>query len=150
MKACDKTFHHLARKELEVRELLEMLLIDYRHRKNLCSIENEESAGELFHAADSSFTYSNSLGKLCFQLSFECSLGHCAHLLVNQLAVLEEQERRDVADTEHCRYVRIIVNIHFTDHCLTCVFVRKLFNHGTYHTARTAPLSPKVNEYRLV
>jgi hypothetical protein len=87
---------------------------------------------------------------LGFQFLSEHMLGHGAYLLIYDLAVLEHQQRRDAADAELHRRLRVSVYVYLADDGFAFVFACQFFYYGAYHAAGAAPFGPEVHEYWLV
>jgi hypothetical protein len=77
--------------------------------------------------------------KLC-----QILLAASAYMTIYQLAVVEEQHRRDIHDAVLLARVGVVIDIKFADHYAAFVFVGQLFQNGQHHFARTAPTGPKI------
>src|SRR3546814_917866 len=70
-------------------------------------------------------------------------------LRCRQFAVLEQHQRRDAANAECGRRLRVLVDIELDDLQRAAVFGRELFKNRRDHAARAAPFGPEVDEHRL-
>ena len=75
----------------------------------------------------------------------ELILGHGAGMLLNGVAILEDDQRGDSADTESGRSGGILVHVHLEDLQLAGIFLGALVDDGTHGPAGSAPGSPEVD-----
>ena len=75
--------------------------------------------------------------------------GHQAHLAVDLLAVLEEDDGGDGHDAVAHGQLGLIVHVHLADDGLVAVLLSQLLDHGTQHAAGTAPIGPEVHHHQL-
>ena len=87
---------------------------------------------------------------LGFQLLGEYVFRHGAYLFINDLAVLENQQRRNATNAKFHRRLGVGVNVNFAHYYFAFVLAGKLFHHGAYHAAGAAPFGPEIDQYRLV
>ena len=80
----------------------------------------------------------------CRQLCF----AHGADLGGSQLAILEDHERRDAANTEFGRNFPVFVDIHLGDLQFALVGAGHFIENGRNHLAGAAPFGPVVDQYR--
>ena len=66
--------------------------------------------------------------------------------LIHDLAVLEEQQRRDGVDAKLDREVLMVVNVDLADLHLAVVLGSQFVENRRDHLARAAPLGPEINE----
>jgi len=76
-------------------------------------------------------------------------LRHSADDLLDHLAVLENENRRDAADVIPPRRVHRFVHVQLHHFNLARVVVRDLRHRRRQHVTRAAPFRPKIYEYRL-
>ena len=81
----------------------------------------------------------------CLKLGLERGLGLCAHELIDQFAILEEEDGGDVADAILSSQVLILLDVTLSNGNLSVELTGQLGNHWAYHAAGSAPCSPKVN-----
>ena len=67
-----------------------------------------------------------------------------SYLFVYYLTILENKKGWDAADTKFGRSLWVSVYVYFTNNGFAFVFACKFFYNRAYHTARSAPLCPKV------
>jgi len=67
--------------------------------------------------------------------------------LLHDLTALEQQQRRDAADAELERRIRILIHVQLSDDHLAVVILRQLVDRGRQPLARAAPFCPEINEY---
>ncbi|MPM75609.1 hypothetical protein SDC9_122603 [bioreactor metagenome] len=85
----------------------------------------------------------------CFALRDQgknLGLGACAGRLVDDFAVLHDNEGGDAHDPEARRQFGLLVHIHLTN-LEVSAFRGDFVDDGGYHAAGSAPACPKVNEY---
>src|SRR3546814_19612887 len=66
------------------------------------------------------------------------------------LAILEQDHRRDAAHAIFGGSVRMVVDVELGDHHLAVQFVRNFLERRADHLARTAPFGPEIDEDRRV
>src|SRR5438309_576369 len=84
--------------------------------------------------------------EMLLETRFEWALGHRADDLVDELAALEEQERRDPHDHELLRDPRVLVRVELHERHLPRIGLRELVDHRGDCAARRAPLGPEVDD----
>jgi len=67
--------------------------------------------------------------------------------LFDHLSALEQEERRNAADTELERGIGVLVDVQLTDHHPAVIVAGELFHGGSEAATRTAPFRPEINEY---
>ncbi len=82
---------------------------------------------------------------LRFEFLGEHVLGHGAYLLVNDLTVLENQQRGNAADAEFHRGLGVGVNVNFAHYHFAFVFAGQFLHYGAYHAAGAAPFGPEID-----
>ena len=82
----------------------------------------------------------------CSQLG----LGKSAYFLSGNSAVLKQNQGRDAANIELRRNALVFIHVHLGDLEFVTVVSREFFQNRANHLARTAPLSPEVEQYRFV
>ena len=82
--------------------------------------------------------------------SREISLGSSAHMSVDNLSVLEENEGRNASDAIVHRNIVTLIHIALADDGLVCIFVCKLLDDWCYGLAWSAPCCPEINYYEFV
>jgi hypothetical protein len=78
----------------------------------------------------------------------QIAFGTHSHDLSRDLATLEKQQRWNGADAVFRGQSLLLVNIDFSDANATVVFAGKLVKQRADHFAWTAPLGPKIDDYR--
>ena len=68
--------------------------------------------------------------------------------LVHDFAVFDDEERRDGLDAEIGGHPGVVIDIHFADLDFPGILRGQFLHHGANHPARSAPRSPKINQYR--
>src|SRR3546814_6760032 len=63
------------------------------------------------------------------------------------LAIFEEDHRRDAAHAIFARRVGIFIDVDLGDHDLAGQFIRNLFERRADHLARAAPFGPEIDEH---
>ena len=82
------------------------------------------------------------------KVSLEISKLDAADAAGLNLAVLEEEHGRDVADTVFCNDFGILVDVDLADnHAAVGIFLSELVDHRTELDAGTAPCSPEIEHY---
>lgn len=66
--------------------------------------------------------------------------------LIDELAVFEDQERRDAANVELRGGARILVNIQFRDLVSTIRFGSQLIENRREHATWSTPFGPRINQ----
>src|SRR5204863_117795 len=84
--------------------------------------------------------------EMLFETRFEGALRHRADDLVDELAVLEEEQRRDPHDHELLRDPRVLVRVELHERHLARVGLRQPVDHRGNRAAGRAPLGPAVDE----
>src|SRR5213595_3490221 len=84
--------------------------------------------------------------EMLFKTRFEGALRHRADALVDELAVLEEEQRRDPHDHELLRDPRVLVRVELRERHLARVGLRQLVDHRGNRAAGRAPLGPEVDD----
>ena len=69
---------------------------------------------------------------------------------VDDLTAFEYQDRWNRLDAKSRRRFRILIDVQLADFDGTVVLLGELFDRGRHGTARTAPVSPEVNQHRLL
>jgi hypothetical protein len=70
-------------------------------------------------------------------------------VLVNLLTTLEEEDSRNVANTIlSSNLVAILTYVTLADDNLAIILLSKFVDDRAYHTARTTPSCPEINNYR--
>src|SRR5437867_12640003 len=75
-------------------------------------------------------------------------VGEADHLL-DDLASLEQEQRRNAADAELEGRVRVLVHVQLADDDPAVVIARQLLHRRRQAAAGTAPFRPEINEYGL-
>ena len=83
-----------------------------------------------------------------FNVLLDLRLGDGADDTVDQLAALEEEQRRDIADAELHRDIRALIDIAFDNVYLALIFLGHLVDDGRDHAAGAAPGGPEVYDDR--
>src|ERR1700730_4662996 len=91
----------------------------------------------------------DSLSQVAVQKCRKLGFGYGADLLRLDRAVLEENQRRDAADTELGRCLRVLVDVDLGDLDAIVVLAGDLIEDRGDHLARTTPLGPEVQQHRL-
>src|SRR3954465_7876310 len=81
---------------------------------------------------------------------FECSLRLCADSGGRRGAFLEEDHHRDRLDAEAHGEALLLVDVDLDELEVAVALVDDLVEHGRDGVARAAPLSPEVDDHRLV
>ncbi len=84
------------------------------------------------------------------KLLLELALSSSTYELVDELTILKEQDSRDIAYTILHGDILIGLDVALADDDLAVILVGKFLHDRTYHTARTAPCGPQINDKRLV
>src|SRR5947208_6034388 len=84
---------------------------------------------------------------MLFDTFLEWGSRHRTDDLVDELAALEEQERRDSHDHELLRGPRVLIRVHFYERYFACILLRELLDHGGDRPAWGAPLRPEVHDH---
>src|SRR3546814_14429850 len=84
--------------------------------------------------------------KCAFEPALERALRRRADLGVGDLAILEQDHRRDAAHAIFARRVGLLIDVDLCYHDLAGPFVRNLFERRAAHLARAAPFCPKIDE----
>src|SRR5213592_353771 len=84
--------------------------------------------------------------EMLFETRFEGALRHRADDLVDELAVLEEEQRRDPHDHELLRDPRVLVRVELHERHLPGIGLRELVDHRGDRAAGRAPLGPEVDD----
>src|SRR6266705_1070364 len=74
---------------------------------------------------------------------------HCSHDLLDNLPVLEQQQRRDSLNAIPPRRIHRLIDVQFHHFQLARIVVSNLRNRRREHVARTAPFCPEVHHHRL-
>src|SRR3546814_10374432 len=82
--------------------------------------------------------------KCAFEPALERALRRRADLGVGDLAIFEEDHRRDAAHAIFARRVGIFIDVDLGDHDLAGQFIRNLFERRADHLARAAPFGPEI------
>ena len=82
--------------------------------------------------------------KLC-----QILLAASTYMTVYQLAVVEEQHRRDIHDAVLLAGVRVVVHVQFADYYFAFVLVGEFLQNRKHHLAGAAPCCPKIYYYRF-
>ena len=101
---------------------------------------------KLYDTPDAS---SKQLRDVAFQRFGDLILRHRADDLLDDLPVLEYEQRGNSADVELRRRCRIVVDIELGDADLVFVLIGDLIEDGRDHLARTAPFGPEIEQYGL-
>src|SRR5213080_234084 len=84
-----------------------------------------------------------------FQRLGDLLFGHCTHNLLDDLPVLEQQQRRDSLHTISARRIHRFIHVQFHHFQLPRVVVRDLRHRRREHVARAAPFCPEIHHDRL-
>src|SRR5689334_2807733 len=93
---------------------------------------------------------SRSLRYLRLKLLRQHRLRHRANLLVNNLALLEYQQGRDVANTKLRRRLRILVDVQLGNNRLAFIVAAQFLYYRSNHFAMSAPFSPEIHQDGLI
>src|SRR5690606_5587819 len=84
--------------------------------------------------------------RLVHDLRLQRILGLQADKLVDRLAVLEQDQRRNAHDAELRCQLRLLVDVDLADRRLTCKLAGELLYDWKLHLARAAPRRPEIHE----
>jgi len=84
------------------------------------------------------------------ELRRELGLWNRAQHLIDDLAVLEEENQRDRANAEALREALILIYVNLCNLCLAGIFTGELLEDRTDHAARPAPGSPEVHHCEAI
>src|SRR5437773_10550459 len=85
--------------------------------------------------------------EMLLETRFEWALGHRADDLVDELAALEEKQRRNPHDHELLRDPQVLVRVELHERHPPRIGLRELVDHRGDSAAPPPPLGPEVDDY---